>query len=788
MSFNVELISKMRNGLYVLVAMGCLAFSSCSKDSLGLDSAIEQRAATTQVVKMSLGAGMQLFGRESVSEDEAGGFRALERQNLQFEIRDGSNKFIVGDNGQNTSMASKRGHMDKEDLKGKAANIKFFVQIRKKSDKSLVGSRYGTWLYRTWNNGATSATDWRLDGQEIALTGVTPGTDELQVRVVAGGNLDADAKKINIDKPEYQEIDLSKTNKVSLPVPFASKWIDLSYNAAKSQYTTVGDSTIKLKPLGTLLVTTVRSSMSNKTASLTGVRYVTNALAFQGEFSLDGSDDIPFKAVGGHPYTTEVTQDTFYEITYSFKDGKLTPGATPNDKIFVSWGLPTGKPKADPWATETNKTGDITRMISMPQTHVYAEGVTASGKLQTNFKVAPVMGTNYNFGHGKSTAMNCELYDMPKQVLGYFAKYTVNAEGTGFDTSHDENQVSLVNWKIAKEFLKGKELVGADGQKATFRMGNEAMAVYTGNYFSSVWSENNADSYYRLLVQNDPSKGAVVARAYPVLINYGSDGNANIQEGTRSLMQVYIPARNRNANYMIIGRELNPKEYAGRGRSRNKEQAVIRIESINGVVRKADGKLAVGSTRLTSVALGKYFIGTSYSPIYKNKPAYDEDLWRDADFMEGRVQRRMPAAGHYANSSWNPSNPTAVADVDNVRPDNLTRDEVGAHPFYWFWIKAYDYAGPSRLMKRLEAGMNPSWTGADWLNDMKDSDIDPSSPKGDPYSFKDSRKGTFLSGANNILFFPENNGGTLRAVVRDAKYMWMALWPIANKYQGDDEN
>ena len=41
-------------------------------------------------------------------------------------------------------------------------------------------------------------------------------------------------------------------------------------------------------------------------------------------------------------------------------------------------------------------------------------------------------------------------------------------------------------------------------------------------------------------------------------------------------------------------------------------------------------------------------------------------------------------------------------------------------------------------------------------------------------------------GGKIVLFFPENAGGTLRGVNRDAKYMWQALWPIANKYQGDD--
>ena len=287
---------------------------------------------------MSLGAGIKLFDRKVVSEDAAGGFRALERQNLQFEIKDGDGKWVLNEDGTSTTTPSKRGHLDTEDLAAnKAANLKFFVQVRKASDKSLVGSLHKAWEYKSRNT-----NDWRLNGDDISLTGVTPGTDDLQVRIVVGGNLDAENQKIVIDQPEWQELDLSQTNKVSLPVPFASDWIDLSYDAAKQLYTTVDDAKITLKPLGTLLVTTVRSSMKDKAASLTGIRYVTNALAFQGEFSLTGDDKMPFTAIGGHPYQTEVTKDMFYEITYGFKGGKLTPGATPNDRVFVSWGAPYG--------------------------------------------------------------------------------------------------------------------------------------------------------------------------------------------------------------------------------------------------------------------------------------------------------------------------------------------------------------------------------------------------------------------------------------------------------------
>ena len=203
----------MKKGLYVLAAVACLLLSACSKE--GIDSVAGQGGGATREVKMSLGAGIQLFGRDEIREDEAGGFKALEEQRLLFEIKDGDNKFILGDNGKSTGIPSKRGHIETEDLKGKAANIKFFVQVRKKNTTTIVGKLYQKWDYQSRNT-----TDWRLNGVDIPLTGVNPGTDELQVRVVAGGNLDAENGEIVIPKPEYQELDLSKSNKISLPVPF----------------------------------------------------------------------------------------------------------------------------------------------------------------------------------------------------------------------------------------------------------------------------------------------------------------------------------------------------------------------------------------------------------------------------------------------------------------------------------------------------------------------------------------------------------------------------------------
>lgn len=743
----------MKKGLYVLAAVACLLLSACSKE--GIDSVAGQSAGATREVKMSLGAGIQLFGRDEISEDEAGGFKALEEQRLLFEIRDGNNKFILGDNGTNTDIPSKRGYIETEDLKGKAARIKFFVQVRKKNTTTIVGKLYQKWDYQSRNT-----TDWRLNGVDIPLTGVTPGTDELQVRVVAGGNLDAEKGEIVIPNPEYQELDLSKSNKVSFPVPFVSDWIDLRYDGA--QYTTVGDAKIKLKPLGVLLITTVRSTM-RENVSLTGVRYVSNALAFQGKFILDGSDNVSFTASGAHRFQTEVTEDDFYEITYNFKEA-MTPTSTPNNsKVIVSWALPTGKPKGSAWDTRWNNTSDLTNMISQPQTHVYAEGVTRTdgSKVPTNFKIAPVMGTNHNFSHGKSSAVNCELYDVPRQILGFFPQYTVNAEGTGFDSSHEPSQVSLVNWKVAKDFLRGKKLIGPNGKEATYLIGSEAMAAFHGNYIGTfVWSEGTAASYFRQLDPNDPTKGFLTARQVPMLYNTGTGDDLVYSQAQLQVMTVYIPKKNPNANYSIIGRN-----FANKNRALSKDQVVMRTEV---TLPKGPGKYPVGSKTLTSVALGKYFIGTAYSPIYNNKTAYDDDLWNDPVFLQGRVQRKMPAAGNYDKSSWSAGNPTDVADVDNIYPDNRVRVNVGEKTLYWYRVQ-YSWAtdnfqGNGRMMKYLYDGRYANRNGADWLSDPN----------------------VFRPGGNNLLMYANYNGGVMESVQRDAKYMWMALWPIANKYQGDD--
>lgn len=491
MSFNVELISKMRNGLYVLVAMGCLAFSSCSKDSLGLDSAIEQRAATTQTVKMSLGLNINP-DRENEDIVESGDkFKAFDTQNSKIKIKDGLNKFIIDDTGKNTSTPSKRGHIDMEDLQAQAANIKFYLQIRK--GNQIVGSDYATWEYNSRGKKV-----WRLNGKNINLTGVTPGTDKLEARVVAGGNLNVADNKLEV--PSYISKVVEGDSEVEFPIPYASDWLELSYDASNSLYTIKDDAQIKLKPLGILVVTTFRRENKGELngASLTGVRFVTNSLYFKGHYTLDASDKVQFTSTD-EQIKTPILDDVYYTATFDFGK-RITVGTTPSPTMVITWAASARKSRSTGWNTSIPATQNekaLDKMFSAAITHVYAEGVQKDGVALTkpNYDVVPIMGTSVPFRDGTSATFNTELSVPEPMWLGYLAKYTVAADGNSFDTSHDDDKVSLVNWKVAREFLNGKTM--PDGK--TYYMGNTGLASTLGHYFSVFRTDDNTSTYMTMM-------------------------------------------------------------------------------------------------------------------------------------------------------------------------------------------------------------------------------------------------------------------------------------------------
>ena len=776
MSFNVELISKMRNGLYVLVAMGCLAFSSCSKDSLGLDSAIEQRAATTQTVKMSLGLNINP-NRENENIVESGDkFKAFDTQNSKIKIKDGLNKFIIDDKGNNTSTPSKRGHINMEDLQAQAANIKFYLQIRK--GNQIVGSDYATWEYNSRGKKV-----WRLNGKNINLTGVTPGTDKLEARVVAGGNLNTAENKLEV--PSYISKVVEGDSEVEFPIPYASDWLELSYDASNSLYTIKDDAQIKLKPLGILVVTTFRRENKGELngASLTGVRFVTNSLYFKGHYTLDASDKVQFTSTD-EQVKTPILDDVYYTATFDFGK-RITVGTTPSPTMVITWAASARKSSSKGWSTELKENQNDTsldKMFSAAITHVYAEGVQKNGATlsKPNYKVVPIMGTSVPFRDGTSATFNTELSVPEPLWLGYLAKYTVAADGNSFDTSHDDDKISLVNWKVAREFLNGKTM--PDGKK--YYMGNTGLASTLGHY-SSVFRTDDGTGIFMTKMIGSSGRISYVRATTSGYISWKTF-NPNLVGESISIpmMQVYDPE-----NYITYGLFGQDKDAVTKPRRTERDKAgstcILKREYSwpNG-----KGKYSPGRATLTAISLGKYFIGNIYTPIYKLVTGDETALWNTDEALLNKVQRIVPAGGRYLNAT--------EAEMDNQAPADTKRTDVHTLPLYWYYV--YDnpntdiWAGWGRFMLRLKKlkTTSPDWqkTGLQWKTDASIFDQIPLSKQKkflDEPTNKVSNPNYQPGGQGGNVYFYGTRNAHLPAIDFNNNFMWMALLPYSLTYVGD---
>lgn len=756
----------MKYKLYTLLVLGCLFFSSCSKETLGNEASTEQAEGKTQTVKMSLGLDISP-DRDDVDVDEAGDkLKAFDTQNSKIKIKDGINKFIIDDKGNNTSTKSKRGHIDKQDLHEQAAHVKFYLQIRK--GNQIVGSDYATWEYNSRGKKV-----WRLNGKNINLTGVNVGTDRLEVRVVAGGNLNVTDNKIEV--PDYVSKVIEGDTEVEFPIPYASDWFELSYDASKTLYTIKNDAQITLKPLGILLVNTFRRENNGNLngVSLSGVRYVTNSLYFKGYYTLDASDLVPFTSTD-EQVKTPILDDVYYTATFNFGK-RITVNTTPSNTMVAIWAASARKNRSTGWntsASDRQSDKELDKMFSAAITHVYAEGVEKNGAPFTkpNYKVVPIMGTSVPFRDGTSAAVNGEL-SVPQPIwLGYLAKYTVNQDGTGFDTSHDNDKVSLVNWKVAREFLNGK--VMPDGKK--YYMGNTGLATALGLY-SSVFRTDNGSTTYMTKMTGSSGRVSYVRATNTAFISWLTFNNGKVGEAiSRAMMQVYDPMN--HISYGLLGQDPGAATTNRRDRTAATSTSIIRREY---EWPKARGVYPPGRAKITGISLGKYFIGNIYTPIYRLVTGDEPALWdKNSEAQLNRVQRYVPAGGRYQEAK--------EVEIDNIAPANTQRTEINTLPLYWFYAHyTFDkWPGWHRMMRQLKDGRNNAavWgkTGLEWKTDAKAFDQVPT-------RYQDSKKPDYIPGGQggNIYYYGTASAN-LPAIDFNNNFMWMALLPYSQTYVGDD--
>lgn len=688
-----------------LLVVGGVFTTSCSNEIIST-----QRVDNTpHAFTIKLSAGFEL--PEIKELDSIPGTRATtETVNLIFQIQDSRNKKVTVDRGGNSSTPAKFAHLNRTLVVERYPTMKFLTVVRAKNRKDVVYYDYSEWKY----DEATNC--WIKEAISIPLSAGFKLNDEIEVRLAAGGEItvadDQMSADIKVTPTIHQEVhfNTAEAQKMELPIPYISDWHDLTYDENTTAMILASGRTnsIPVKPQGILMLASVRNNMSIP-VTLGGIRFKSNALEYGGTFNLAG-DNVQFTESNENlqVVTARATKDVYKNVKITFHQPlhlRAKMGTESDMALILTWAYPhTEKFVGESWrhVPKNSPNSNLGKQL-FGQIHIYAVDVFNSAKNEVvtrpNYEVVPIMGTSNILKQGYSYTFNCELYDQPNLLLGYFAKYTVNQSGTGFDASHNVDDVSLVNWRIAKEFLgQGKELTNSDGVKAKFKMipfsaANNVLASGPG-FFQHGW--------YQASGMQAPYDG----RIFPAVPRGGETTqmqfNYNGYSGDAMTIQQAYTNNTGTRAYSITNR-WTPKTSSI---YRDLPQIVTRYEI--GEKTNLSNVTYTSYSKVSSLYLGKYFVGGLFTPILGDLSLVDEELWL-SDIGRGNiVERVFPVPGYYKDVSAN--------DVDNIAPAITEKKDKGIRTNYWCVGKGWF---TNRIMGELAAKQSPenlSRTAQQWID------------------------------------------------------------------------
>lgn len=826
----------------LLACAALFALASCSAEQ---EPQASQNISSGpgEIVKVSLSVAPPTYDGVSFSEpeDATSGAKALgwnDTNGFPFKVVDATKTFVKSsenDGNETGSQRAKLPKVDQETLKAENPTREILMILRKQGNSEYAFAQQ-EWRY----NAQIGA--YEIKGVDVTLPaswGTVTASDRIFARVVTGAKFNATNKTLEVDE-HLTELDLSRDNTVRAQVPFASDWVSLERDAAGqlwvSQKTPVADGAVHnnrmtFKPLGSLILLSFRNT-GRTPVTFSKIRLLTNAQVFAGKYDLTKETLVctpPDTETGrGYKiYNVTETGDLYREKEISFASSLTLPTQRSprefNNRVFVLWVAPVAGKKTIGGSLEDTRTA--------AQTMVFAENVIGGdGQVvrYPNYTISPIMGTNRLMDNGKTYALNCEFYTGSQPLLGYYAQYTVNASGNGFDTSHENSQVSLVHYTKAREFMAGKNLQRPGStEQNTYYVGTQGSASLLNLLYGV--SFNSQGPYTKDATGATEYRGRN-AIAFPINRGTAPGGvlSYTIIDNPRNWYYSMISKRvpYDGVAYYVIGRRDGTLSSIWRSNS----QAFYRVEAMG----FRSGKIE--QMRIKSFATGKYFVGGTYTPVYRGKNIMSEDLWTDPTVLQGGyAERYIPAPGTYSHP--------VESDYELEVPTANARTGVGERTYYWFntgynsnyllaWYTVppyYSGAYPQQNSQHSGVLTNESWGRPSEAQLPKDFSFgqafmdafnrellalgEGKNPNGSSIADADRllRQGKTVIGYGGVpkaeldgsvayaLTIPsgrpvyatykdkENKDVTLYTVTQEdmAPFLWLALLPYSTTYQGD---
>ena len=686
MKFNLLKASALLCGLFLL--------GSCAEEAPQADNKTQLEDGPRIAVPVELEVSVDAFDAPKSLDQEA---RAYTGAKTPITVKEGNKKVLNDDLTPHPTEAQKILTRSKAAFIAKNPKLDAVVKVDvKKGTDSYTSIAQAKLAYNPTKAKYTFDGPITIDQNVMDQAKQSGATTTLTI--YAGGEYDAANKTFKLSSV-MEEVSLSDlaTTPIELPIlyksePVAFKVVNDALKPANS--TSAGT----LKPLGSLLLVTFRNNMQ-QTVTFDGINAVSNSFFGPNNSNQKAVYDIATGAFSNtvsyeSPYAKSTEGGAGYTFFYKdFSSGSsslpggggisIASGASA-DKALVFWGFHTG---GSAKVSTSNKLKAVTGAsmeadILTPSTsllHVYGHNVTIGGLTPSrpNYSIAPIGGANLTPENGKAYTLNCEFYEQPRQMLGYFAKGYLykdtqwklqDLDGNGshepstYQALGDDNKL-LVNAHDANEVRNGVTVsASTPGGGGTMYMPNEDW-FYLYGLTDPLEFQTGGARYKDLAGFATGYRGYVVKANLP----YKDDSSASVPFQSKQF--VYADYRPSNqtltvGNTATVYRQLymEPRNSAGL-QPRSKYQTIMRVmasaiqDQITGDGQAPQTNTYVGAVTMESLYVGKYFVGNVMTtPLYVNRSAsqpflYAEDgnaFWHKPEVALDRVDRAGLSVRTYA--------------------------------------------------------------------------------------------------------------------------------------------
>ena len=831
MKFNLLKTSALLCGLFLL--------GSCAQEAPQADNKTQLEDGPRVAVPIELEVSVDAFDAPKSLDQEA---RAYTGAKTPITVKDGNNKVLNDDLTPHPTEAQKILTRSRAKFIEKNPTLDAVVKVDvKKGTDSYTSIAQAKLAYNPTKAKYTFDGPITIDQNVMDQAKQSGATTTLTI--YAGGEYDAANKTFKLSSV-MEEVSLSDlaTTPIELPIlyksePVAFKVVNDALKPANS--TSAGT----LKPLGSLLLVTFRNNMQ-QTVTFDGINAVSNSFFGPNNQNKKAVYDIATGAFSNtvsyeSPYAKSTEGGAGYTFFYKdFSSGSsslpggggisIASGASA-DKALVFWGFHTG---GSAKVSTSNKLKAVTGAsmeadILTPSTsllHVYGHNVKVGSGLtpsRPNYSIAPIGGANLTPENGKAYTLNCEFYEQPRQMLGYFAKGYIYKEnnatwkdynfdgggsndpneylkkspsgGSGYRDNGETDRKSSADNFLLVNSMQANEVRAANGGVTTTKgqmyLPNESWLSLLGlNRPIAFVSNGNSNGRLKTLAGFSSSRyyrGQIV----PTTLPYKDDPTASGSFQYKGFVYAdyhkdYQTLTSRQL--AVAYRQLYMEPRNDRGyQPRSKYQTIMRVMTtgLYTLVENEGGRdygTFPSTLTMESLYVGKYFVGNVMTtPLYVDRGAAqpflyaesEDGFWHKPEVSRDRVDRAL------LNVPTFDYNQIGTEEILQDAGKTSFRNKTKAAPLMNHWGDA-----PNNVWYSKVIGKTKDWVNYEIHNAALIVSGDPRQVENRIYGFTGGGTGGLWVMALRV------NTTTEHEIVkgRMRTYTYQVLRPYSSKYQGND--